>query len=494
MARILCRAAENGKDVLVLMELRARFDEAHNLAWAKQLEEAGCQVIYGMEGFKCHSKVCLITTRSRGKTGYLTQIGTGNYNEKTNAMYTDLCLMTADQAIGEDAAAFFRNMLVNDLEGKYRQLRVSPFGIREELCRRIDGQAALGREGYICIKANSVTHRAVIDRLCKASQAGAEVRLIIRGICCILPGVPGYTDNIHITSVVGRYLEHARVYVFGRGEEGAVYLSSADLMTRNLDRRVEIACPVHDPQLKQQLRWMLESQLRDNVKASDLLPDGTYARRHGGALRLPELFHGAVPPHAAPAPAGEKKSGGERGGAAAPVFPRAAQKIPASFRQKQRTISPGWNFRSNKRGECTVSRRGYAAAVAALVLSLSLTACGTAANSGDPTASRTGTGNSGPDQRSARSAYDYLEDGHYSAARTGKIRDQAGRAERDFTQDVRDMLGDTEKAAKDIGQDVKDAGQDVKNAGEKAAGDVTNAAKEAKNGVENTVRDATGYR
>lgn len=229
----------------------------------------------GMEGFKCHSKVCLITTRSRGKTGYLTQIGTGNYNEKTNAMYTDLCLMTADQAIGEDAAAFFRSMLVNDLEGKYRQLRVSPFGIREELCRRIRRPGCPGQRGLHRIKANSVTHRAVIDRLCKASQAGTEVRLIIRGICCILPGVPGYTDNIHITSVVGRYLEHARVYVFGRGEQGAVYLSSADLMTRNLDRRVEIACPVHDPQLKQQLRWMLDSQLRDNVKAGDLLPDGT---------------------------------------------------------------------------------------------------------------------------------------------------------------------------------------------------------------------------
>ena len=261
-----------------------------------------------MEGFKCHSKVCLITTRSRGKTGYLTQIGTGNYNEKTNAMYTDLCLMTADQAIGEDAAAFFRNMLVNDLEGKYRQLRVSPFGIREELCRRIDGQAALGREGYICIKANSVTHRAVIDRLCKASQAGTEVRLIIRGICCILPGVPGYTDNIHITSVVGRYLEHARVYVFGRGEEGAVYLSSADLMTRNLDRRVEIACPVHDPQLKQQLRWMLESQLRDNVKASDLLPDGTYARRHGAVPFDCQNYFMEQSPHTPPQPQPEKKS------------------------------------------------------------------------------------------------------------------------------------------------------------------------------------------
>lgn len=289
------------------MELRARFDEAHNLAWAKQLEETGCQVIYGMEGFKCHSKVCLITTRSRGRTGYLTQIGTGNYNEKTNAMYTDLCLMTADPAIGEDAAAFFRSMLVNDLEGNYRQLRVSPFGIREELCRQIDGQAALGSEGYICIKANSVTHRAIIDRLCRASQAGAEVRLIIRGICCILPGVPGYTDNIHITSVVGRYLEHARVYVFGRGEEGAVYLSSADLMTRNLDRRVEIACPVHDPQLKQQLRWMLDSQLRDNVKAGDLLPDGTYARRHGSVRFDCQSYFMEHSPHIPPQPQAEKK-------------------------------------------------------------------------------------------------------------------------------------------------------------------------------------------
>ena len=337
VARILCRAAENGKDVLVLMELRARFDEAHNLAWAKQLEEAGCQVIYGMEGFKCHSKVCLITTRSRGKTGYLTQIGTGNYNEKTNAMYTDLCLMTADQAIGEDAAAFFRNMLVNDLEGKYRQLRVSPFGIREELCRRIDGQAALGSEGYICIKANSVTHRAVIDRLCKASQAGAEVRLIIRGICCILPGVPGYTDNIHITSVVGRYLEHARVYVFGRGEEGAVYLSSADLMTRNLDRRVEIACPVHDPQLKQQLRWMLESQLRDNVKASDLLPDGTYARRHGSVPFDCQNYFMEQSPHTPPQPQPEKKSLGANAAGLLHRFFHAPRKKFQHRSEKKRT-------------------------------------------------------------------------------------------------------------------------------------------------------------
>lgn len=494
VARILCRAAENGKDVLVLMELRARFDEAHNLAWAKQLEEAGCQVIYGMEGFKCHSKVCLITTRSRGKTGYLTQIGTGNYNEKTNAMYTDLCLMTADQAIGEDAAAFFRNMLVNDLEGKYRQLRVSPFGIREELCRRIDGQAALGREGYICIKANSVTHRAVIDRLCQGLSGGG-------GGAAHHPGHllhPARGAGVH-----GQHPHHQRGGPLFRARPGLCLWPGGGGGGVSVLRRPDD--PEPGPPGGDRL-----SRPRPPAEAAAAVDAGKPAagQREGqrpaarrdlcpAARRCPSTartISWSSPPTRRPSPSRRKKVWGERGGAAAPVFPRAAQKIPASFRQKQRTISPGWNFRSNKRGECTVSRRGYAAAVAALVLSLSLTACGTAANSGDPTASRTGTGNSGPDQRSARSAYDYLEDGHYSAARTGKIRDQAGRAERDFTQDVRDMLGDTEKAAKDIGQDVKDAGQDVKNAGEKAAGDVTNAAKEAKNGVENTVRDATGYR
>lgn len=222
IAQVLCRAAENGKEVLVLMELRARFDEENNLAWSKMLEESGCQVIYGAEGFKCHSKVCLITLRSRGKTSYLTQIGTGNYNEKTNAMYTDLSIMTADPAIGEDAAAFFRNMLVNKLDGEYHQLCVSPFGIKTMLLQNIDQQIALGKDGYICIKANSVTERKVIDKLAEASQAGVEVQLIIRGICCILPGVSGDTDNIHVTSVVGRFLEHARVYLFGRATRRSI--------------------------------------------------------------------------------------------------------------------------------------------------------------------------------------------------------------------------------------------------------------------------------
>lgn len=280
IAQTLCRAAENGKEVLVLMELRARFDEENNLVWSKMLEESGCQVIYGTEGFKCHSKICLITLRSRNKTSYLAQIGTGNYNEKTNAMYTDLCLMTTDQTIGEDAAAFFRNMLVNKLDGTYQQLCVSPFGIKDMLLRNIDKQIALGKDGYICIKANSVTEREVIDKLAAASRAGVEVQLIIRGICCILPGVPGETDNIHATSVIGRFLEHGRIYQFGRGENAEYYISSADLMTRNLNRRVEIACPVHDMLLREQLRWILDSQLRDTAKAGLLLPDGSYCRKH----------------------------------------------------------------------------------------------------------------------------------------------------------------------------------------------------------------------
>ena len=281
IAQALCRAAENGKEVLVLMELRARFDEENNLSWSKMLEESGCQVIYGAEGFKCHSKICLITLRNHGKTGYLTQIGTGNYNEKTNAMYTDLSLMTADPVIGEDAAAFFRNMLVNKLDGAYRALCVSPFGIRDMLLEQIDRQIALGKDGYVCIKANAVTEREVIDKLAEASRAGVEVQLIIRGICCILPGVAGDTENIHVSSIVGRFLEHARIYLFGRGEHAALYISSADLMTRNLNRRVEIACPVYDPRLREQLQWILTCQLRDTAKAGALLPDGTYCRKHG---------------------------------------------------------------------------------------------------------------------------------------------------------------------------------------------------------------------
>ena len=302
IAQTLCRAAENGKEVLVLMELRARFDEENNLAWSKMLEESGCQVIYGTEGFKCHSKICLITLRSHNKTSYITQIGTGNYNEKTNAMYTDLSLMTADQSIGEDAAAFFRNMLVNKLDGTYDQLCVSPFGIKAMLLKEIDRQIALGKDGYVCIKANSVTEREVIDKLAEASCAGVEIQLIIRGICCILPGIPEKTEDIHVTSIVGRFLEHSRIYQFGHKENAKYYISSADLMTRNLNRRVEIACPVYDAQLREQLQWFLESQLRDTAKASMLLTDGSYCRKHSAVPFDSQNYFMQQSPHIPAAP------------------------------------------------------------------------------------------------------------------------------------------------------------------------------------------------
>ncbi len=280
IAQILCRAAQNGKDVLVLMELRARFDEANNITWSEMLEDSGCQVIYGMEGFKCHSKICLITMRDNGRLSYITQVGTGNYNEKTNTMYTDLSLMTASEAIGEDAVTFFRNLLVNNLDGSYKELCVSPYGIKDALCKNIDEQIELGADGYICIKANSVTELDVMNKLSEASRAGVRIELIIRGICCLLPGKAGYTDNISVSSIVGRYLEHARIYRFGKGSDAKYYIASADLMTRNLNRRVEIACPVHDPDIKNQLEQILTAQLNDTAKASIMLSDGVYCRKH----------------------------------------------------------------------------------------------------------------------------------------------------------------------------------------------------------------------
>ncbi len=284
IARTLCRAAENGKEVVVLMELRARFDEANNIAWSKMLEEAGCKVIYGIENFKCHSKLCLITLQDKSGTHYITQVGTGNYNEKTSALYTDLSVMTASPVIGADGAAFFRNMLTDNLEGDYQALLVAPNSLKNQICQRIDGQIAKGKEGYICIKANSVTERDVIDKLQQASQAGVHIEMIIRGICCLRPEVLLKTENIHITSIVGRYLEHARIYVFGRGEEAEYFIASADLMTRNLQRRVEIACPILDQEIQEQLRYILDTQLRDTAKASFLQASGAYLRKEPGKL------------------------------------------------------------------------------------------------------------------------------------------------------------------------------------------------------------------
>lgn len=284
IVRALCRAAENGKDVLVLMELRARFDEENNIGWSKMLEEAGCKVIYGMENFKCHSKICLITSYKKGKYGYITQIGTGNYNEKTNAMYTDLSVMTANEDIGLDGTAFFRNMLTENLDGQYKELLVAPAGIKPALMEMIDGEISKGSDGYICMKINSVTDRDIIDKLAEASKAGVDIQLIVRGICCIRAGIAGETENVTVTSIVGRYLEHARIYCFGKGNDAKLYISSADLMTRNLSRRVEIAGPVHDEDIRQQLIYILNVQLRDRAKASLMQPDGSYIRKCEGEI------------------------------------------------------------------------------------------------------------------------------------------------------------------------------------------------------------------
>ncbi len=275
----LCRAARNGKRVRALMELRARFDEENNIRYAKMLEEAGCEVIYGFRDMKCHSKICLITLKDHGIVRYLTQIGTGNYNERTNRVYVDLSLLTASQRIGEDGEAFFENMAMENSDGKYKELLVSPRQMKSALFSLIDEETKKGSLGYICIKVNSVAERDLIDKLKEASQAGVEVQLIVRGICCILPGVPTYTDNISVVSIVGRFLEHARIYCFGRGEAAKIYISSADLMGRNLNRRVEIACPIHDPALQKQLKCILRCQLEDYVKGRWLQPDGSYRKK-----------------------------------------------------------------------------------------------------------------------------------------------------------------------------------------------------------------------
>ena len=279
IAHILCKAAENGKEVTVLMELRARFDEANNISWSRLLEDSGCQVIYGVEDYKCHSKICLITMRRGDRLSYITQIGTGNYNERTNTMYTDLSLMTANENIGLDGTVFFQNMLVGNLDGEYAHLYVAPVSLKAKLLRMMDGEIAKGQEGYICIKANAITEREVMDKLSEASRAGVQIQLILRGICCLRPGIAARTENIHVTSIVGRYLEHGRIYCFGRGKSAQMFIASADMMTRNLNRRVEIMCPVYDPEVREQLLWILHTQLGDNVKASSLLPDGSYCRK-----------------------------------------------------------------------------------------------------------------------------------------------------------------------------------------------------------------------
>ena len=279
LVEYLCAAAENGKDVTALIELRARFDEQNNIDWSERMEEAGCKIIYGFEDYKVHSKICLITRRERGAVRHITQVGTGNYNEKTAKQYTDVSLITADERIGQDAGAFFNNMALGNLSGHYSRLFVAPTSLKNNILALMDEQIAKGKDGYILLKFNSLTDIDVIAKLREASCAGVTVEMIVRGICCLLPGVPGHTENITVTSIVGRFLEHSRIYVFGRGVEEKMYISSADLMTRNTERRVEIACPIDDPAVRTRLHDILYAMQHDTVKARVLQPDGTYCKK-----------------------------------------------------------------------------------------------------------------------------------------------------------------------------------------------------------------------
>ena len=286
LVEYLCAAAENGKEVTVLIELRARFDEQNNIDWSERLEEAGCRVIYGFEGYKVHSKICLITYRNRNNIEYITQVGTGNYNEKTATMYTDVSLITADKGIGEDAAVFFKNMSIGNLNGSYQHIIVSPTSLKPKVLSLMDEEIKKGTNGRIIMKMNSVTDVDFIQKVSEASNAGVKVDLIVRGICCILPGVKGYTENLRVTSIVGRYLEHPRIFLFGTGADQKIYIGSADMMTRNTEKRVEVACPVYDETIRKQLTHMLKIMLADNVKARELKSDGKYYMKEKGTSKV----------------------------------------------------------------------------------------------------------------------------------------------------------------------------------------------------------------
>lgn len=279
LVEYLCAAAENGKDVTILIELRARFDEQNNIDWSERLEEAGCKVIYGFEDYKVHSKICLITYNDRGVMRHITQVGTGNYNENTARQYTDVSLITSSPSIGADAVEFFKNMALGNLDGTYTRLLVAPNAFKKPILSLMDEQIRLGEQGYMLLKYNSLTDIDIIRKLSEASNAGVKVEMIVRGICCILPGVPDRTENIRVISIAGRYLEHSRIYCFGKGDAEKMYISSADFMTRNTNRRVEVACPIDSPEVRRRLHDILDAMLLDSEKARVLQSDGSYCKK-----------------------------------------------------------------------------------------------------------------------------------------------------------------------------------------------------------------------
>ena len=289
----LVDAAENGKEVVALVELRARFDEENNIGWSRVLERAGCRVIYGLDGLKVHSKLLLITRMHNDQVEYITQVGTGNYNEDTVRLYTDYALMTADPEIGAEAAKVFNALSMGEIVEDSGSLMVAPACLRTRILAGIERemeQAKAGNPAYLGFKLNGLTDKGIIDRLIEASQAGVEIDLLVRGICCLTAGVPGLTENIRVSSIVGRYLEHARIYIFGVGDRREVYISSADFMTRNTTRRVEVAAPVRDPRLRAHLEEMFRDQLRDTAKRRVQLPSGEYGRPEGESFHSQEYF------------------------------------------------------------------------------------------------------------------------------------------------------------------------------------------------------------
>ena len=294
----LVEAAENGKEVVVLVELRARFDEENNIEYSRKLEEAGCRVIYGLNGYKVHSKLCLISRKTEQGVSYVTQIGTGNYNEKTSALYTDLSLITGNQEIGKEAAEVFAALLRGETVEETHLLLVAPKCLQNKVLDMIEEiqHVKNGEEGYIGIKINSLTDKVIISKLVEASQAGVKIEMIVRGICCLIPGVKGYTENITVISIVGRFLEHSRIYRFGTKERENVYIASADFMTRNTLRRVEVAAPVLDERLKNQLDWMFETMMKDDEKGKCLTEKGIYVDRnlHVQKLNSQECFYEAA--------------------------------------------------------------------------------------------------------------------------------------------------------------------------------------------------------
>lgn len=292
----LTEAAENGKQVDVLVELKARFDEANNIEWSRTLEDAGCHVVYGIDGLKVHSKLCLITRKVGDEIQYITQVGTGNYNEKTSRLYTDLSLITADKRIGEEAAKVFQAILLGSVVEDMEHLLVAPKCLQNKVLAMIENEIQIAKEGkpaYIGIKINSLTDKKIIDKLIDASRAGVKIDMVIRGINCLRSGIPGDTDNIHIVSIVGRFLEHSRIYIFGTHDRDKVYIASADFMTRNTLRRVEVAAPLYDETVKNKVRKMFAMMLRDNVKAREQQPDGSYQKLSmvGPVLNSQEYFY-----------------------------------------------------------------------------------------------------------------------------------------------------------------------------------------------------------